>query len=50
MALPDIVKGYAVSIVSLFLGAAVVHNLYKPDLTLPIEAKKAELESSSTKK
>lgn len=30
-------KGYAVAIVSLLSGAAVVHNIYKPDLVrLPL--------------
>ncbi|BDA41624.1 hypothetical protein COCOBI_02-4050 [Coccomyxa sp. Obi] len=29
-------KAYAVAITSLLTGAAVVHNIYKPDLTLPI--------------
>ena len=28
-------KGYAVAIVSLLSGAAVVHNIYKPDLVRP---------------
>jgi hypothetical protein len=32
MPVPDVIKGYAVSIVSLFLGASVVHNIFKPDL------------------
>ena len=32
MPLPDVVKGYVVSIASLFAGASFVHHLYKPDL------------------
>lgn len=32
MPLPDVVKGYAVSLSCLFLGATVVHWIYKPDL------------------
>ena len=40
MRVPDLVKGYAVSILSLFAGAAVVHEIYKPDLTLPLNQQK----------
>ena len=32
MPLPDVVKGYTVSLSCLFLGASVVHWIYKPDL------------------
>ena len=33
----DVVKGYAVALVSLLAGASFVHRIYKPDLTLPVE-------------
>ncbi|DBB14046.1 TPA: hypothetical protein ACH3X3_001010 [Trebouxia sp. C0006] len=29
-------KAYAVAIASLLTGAAVVHNIYKPDLRIPM--------------
>lgn len=41
MRVPDVIKGYAVSILSLFAGAAVVHEIYKPDLSLPLNQEKA---------
>ena len=46
--LPDIVKGYAVSIVSLFIGAATVHNIYQPDLSLPVNTTKPAEKSPPT--
>lgn len=35
MPLPDVIKGYAVAIGSLFMGASVVHQIFKPDLVGP---------------
>lgn len=32
MVVPDLLKAYSLALVSLLAGAAVVHNLYKPDL------------------
>lgn len=32
----SMMRAYAVALVSLLSGAAVVHALYKPDLTLPV--------------
>ncbi|CAI5522886.1 unnamed protein product [Closterium sp. Naga37s-1] len=29
------IRSYAVAIASLLAGASVVHNIYKPDLTIP---------------
>jgi hypothetical protein len=39
---------YCVAIASLLTGAAVVHNLYKPNLVLPLE-KKPESEQGQEK-
>lgn len=36
--MPDILKAYAVALVSLLAGAAFVHNLYKPDLVSSLGA------------
>jgi hypothetical protein len=32
MAVPELFKAYSVALLSLLAGAAVVHNVYKPDL------------------
>ena len=34
-------KFYSVAFFSLLAGAAVVHNIYKPDLSLPVETSTA---------
>jgi hypothetical protein len=31
----SVLKGFAVSMSSLLLGASVVHNIFKPDLSIP---------------
>lgn len=33
----EMIKVYATTLLSLLAGAACVHNLFKPDLTLPVE-------------
>jgi hypothetical protein len=33
----EILRVYSVALLSLLAGAALVHNLYKPDLRLPVE-------------
>lgn len=42
------VKGYTTILFSMLAGAAVVHNIYKPDLTLPI--RKADTTPATSKK
>jgi hypothetical protein len=37
MFVPEMLKVYAVALASLMAGAAVVHTIMKPDLTLPVE-------------
>jgi len=42
----SLVKGYSVAIISLLSGAAVVHQIYKPDLRIPVGAAAGEEQSA----
>lgn len=35
-------KAYAVAIASMLAGGAVVHNIYQPDLSIPLESSEAK--------
>ncbi len=45
----EVLKGYAVAIASIFAGSSVVHALFKPDLSLPIDAVRREREETTEK-
>jgi hypothetical protein len=45
MAVPELFKAYSVALLSLLAGAAVVHNVYKPDLVGLHAAMKCAAES-----
>jgi hypothetical protein len=42
MAVPELLKAYSVALISLLAGAAVVHNLYKPDLVRRVAGRAVE--------
>lgn len=43
----EMLKVYSVALLSLIAGAAFVHNIYKPDLSLPVESGSGGADSSA---